>query len=425
MSHLHLPTLAPTAHRSNFIHLYLDVVWYGVLNASNLTFVNVFAARQGAAPFEIGLLTAGPAVVNIIFALPVGHWLQKQPIDAAVFWASVFTRIFYLFWIPLPWLLAPHAQVWVLIGLTLLMSIPATALVVGFNGLFAEAVPPEWRSQVTGIRNALLAVTTMIGAPLCGWILNSLPFPTGYQIVFGIGFLGAALSSLHLWFVCPAHMSGAERRARRSLRRLVRPASEALSLRSLLGQGIHHLLRIEVLRSSFGRVLAVLFGFHLTQYLPIPLFAVYFVKVLHLSDQQISLGYTGSYLVILLGSLVLTWFTRRWGYQKVTGVGAMLMVLYPGLMALSSGFEMFMVASSMGSFGWALVSGAFLNYILERAPAEDRPAHLAWYNMTFNAAILLGSLLGPLLADRVGLASAIALFALGRLVTGLCILRWG
>jgi len=425
MSHLRLPRLTSAAYPANFIHLYLDVVWYGVLNASNITFVNVFAARQGASPFEIGLLTAGPAVVNIVFALPVGHWLQKQPTDTAVFWASVFTRIFYLFWIPLPWLLAPYAQVWVLIGLTLIMSIPATALVVGFNGLFAEAVPPEWRSQVTGVRNALLAITTMIGAPLCGYILNSLPFPTGYQIVFGIGFLGAAMSSLHLWFVCPACESGPARRAKRSLRCLTWPAAGSLSLHSLLHQGAHKLLRIEILRSPFGRVLAVLFGFHLTQYLPIPLFAVYFVNVLHLSDQQISLGYTGSYLVIFLGSLVLTWFTRRWGYQKVTGIGAMLMVLYPGLMALSSGFAMFMVASSIGSFGWALVSGAFLNYILERAPAEDRPAHLAWYNMAFNAAILLGSLLGPLIADRIGLATAIGLFAVLRLVTGLCILRWG
>lgn len=419
----HTPQLAPSQYRANFAHLYGDIVWYGVLNGSNIAFVNVFAARQGATPFEVGLLTAGPAVVNFIFALPSAYWLKKQPVDTAVFWTSVLTRVFYLLWIPLPWLLVAHLQVWALIGLTLVMSIPATALVVGFNDLFAQAVPPEWRSNVSAIRNALLAVASMISTLACGVILSQLPFPTGYQVVFGIGLMGAALSSLNFWFLRPATEATCALRTMRSLRRLSWPT--IISPRQLLHQGGKGLLRTEILRSRFGRAVAVLFTFHLFQYLPMPLFAVYFVTSLHLSDQQISLGAAASYVTNFMGALALTSFTRRFGYQRVTGIGAAVMVFYPGLMALANGVELFLAASLLGGLGWGLMSSAFLNYILERVPQDDRPAHLAWYNLAFNAAILVGSLIGPLIATQIGLAAAMGLFAIGRLVSGLCIVRWG
>ena len=38
----------PNEYRANFIHLYLDVFWYGVLNGSTLSFLTIFATRQGA-----------------------------------------------------------------------------------------------------------------------------------------------------------------------------------------------------------------------------------------------------------------------------------------------------------------------------------------------------------------------------------------
>ena len=86
----------PDEYRSNFHHLYLDIAWYGLLSGSAMAFVAVYAARLGATPLQIGLLTAGPAVVNLVFALPVGRWLEHQPMGRAVFWTSVLHRAFYL-----------------------------------------------------------------------------------------------------------------------------------------------------------------------------------------------------------------------------------------------------------------------------------------------------------------------------------------
>ena len=52
--------------RSNTRHLLHDVAWYGVLAASAMAFLSVYATRQGASAFQLALLTAGPAVVNLL-----------------------------------------------------------------------------------------------------------------------------------------------------------------------------------------------------------------------------------------------------------------------------------------------------------------------------------------------------------------------
>ena len=78
-----------------------------------------------------------------------------------------------------------------------------------------------------------------------------------------------------------------------------------------------------------------------------------------------------------------------------------------------------------GGAVWAMTGGALPNYLLENIPTNDRPAHLAWYNIVFNGAVLAGSLLGPLLADLNGLAEALILFALIRTFAGAIVLKWG
>jgi MFS family permease len=424
----------PVEYRSNFFHLYLDIAGFGVLGGSVLAFVAVYAARQGANAFQLGLLSAAPAVVNLVLALPAARWLEKRPLGAAVFWASVFHRLFYLLWVPLPILFAPRGQVAVLIGLIFAMSVPGAALAVGFNALFADAVPPDWRSHVAGTRNALFAITSVTTTLLCGQVLIRLPFPLNYQIVFGIGFLGAVLSSFHLWFVRPLPEHQLRPRVGRSMGDLARPGlvrmigdglRPGVALRFLTRSRGRRLLRTDALRGPFGQVLLVLFAVHLAQYLPIPLFALYWVEGLQLSDQQISLGTALFYVSVLLSSTQLAHLVRELDHRRVTALGALVMSTYPGLLGLGRGVESFLIASLAGGLGWSLFNGALSNYILEKVPQDQRPSYLAWYNLALNAAILLGSLAGPFLAARLSLPLALILFALLRLVTALSVLRWG
>ncbi|MCA9981855.1 MAG: hypothetical protein KDD89_13515, partial [Anaerolineales bacterium] len=86
----------PAQYQRNFLHLYADIAWYGVLNGSALAFVAVYAARIGATGWQLGLLSAVPGIVTMMIALPAGQWLQKRPIGPAVFWSSIFFRLFYV-----------------------------------------------------------------------------------------------------------------------------------------------------------------------------------------------------------------------------------------------------------------------------------------------------------------------------------------
>ena len=158
----------PEKYRNNFLHLFLDIAWFGILSGSAINFLNVYVTRLGATPLQIGLLSATTAVVNLLFAIPAAHWLEKHSIGKAVFWTSIFYRIGFLLWVPLPWLFDASTQTWALIGLALLMGIPLTALGVGFNVIFATAVPVQYRAYVAGTRNVLLSITFMLTSLGCG-----------------------------------------------------------------------------------------------------------------------------------------------------------------------------------------------------------------------------------------------------------------
>src|SRR5215213_9755002 len=162
----------PDEYRQNFSHLYLDIAWFGVLSGSAVNFLIIYATRLGATALQIGLVGAMPAVVTLFLAIPSGRWIQTQNTNKAIFWSSVFYRVGNIPFIFLPWLFKESSQIWAIIGLTFLMAIPLTPLGVGFNALFAEAVPAEYRAHVAATRNVMLSITFMITSLISGYILE-------------------------------------------------------------------------------------------------------------------------------------------------------------------------------------------------------------------------------------------------------------
>ena len=407
----------PQEYRRNFIHLYFDIAWFGILSGSAINFLNVYAVRLGASGFQIGLLGAMPALVSLFLSLPAGTWLQNRPVGKAVFWSAVLSRLGYFLWIPLPWLFGNQGQIWALAIITLAMGIPMCGLGVGFNALFAAAVPAEWRAPVVGIRNVVQSLTFIIASLGTGYILDHLRFPVGYQVVFGIGALSAAMSTFHLFFVRPH----TEPVAAVGPDLITIPNLEEKNRRP----DWHATLRLDIWRTPYRKILLVLLGFHMAQYLALPLFALYTVNELHLTDANIGLGTALFYLTVLLGSTQLSRLEHKVGHHKLTGWGVIGMSIYPIAMALSHNALHYYLLSIAGGFVWALVAGAYANYLLERIPEDDRPSHLAWYNIILNAAVLFGSLAGPFLAGYIGIGVALLVFGALRLLAGVAILRWG
>jgi len=405
----------PAEYRANFTHLYFDIGWFGVYSGSTANFLNIYATRLGASGFQIGLLGAMAAIVSLAFAIPAGRWLENRATGRAVFWTSVFYRLGFLFFIPLPWLFGAQGQIWALILLNLLMGIPLVALSVGFSALFAEAVPNEWRAYVAGLRNIVLSVAFMVTSLGSGYLLDRISFPQNYQIVFLIGFIGAALSSLHLYFIKPLP----------SQTDITTPKPDAPIKEASPRQSWLTTLRLDVWKTPFRATLLVMLAFHVTQYLALPIFPLYAVRVLNLTDENLGIGTALFYLMVLLGSTQLNRLVSRIGHKSVTGWGVAGLALYPALMAVSSQVWHYYFLSVVGGLVWALVGGAYANYVLEKCPENDRPVHLAWYNIILNASVLVGSLLGPVIADQIDLPAALLVFSLLRGLAGLAILKWG
>lgn len=406
----------PEKYRSNFTNLYLDIAWFGVLSGTAVNFLNIYATRLGASGLQIGLLTAAAAVVNLFLAIPAGHWVSRRPTGHAVFWSSVLFRIGYFLWIPLPWYLNEQGQIWALIILAFLMAIPLTPLGVGFNALFAEAVPDRYRARVAGTRNITFAIAYMFTSLVAGFILKNTDFPGGYQVIFVIGAFGAAMSSYHIYQVKPLQDE------------VLAPPSPLMPVsdpKPLPPRGVTSALRLDVWNSKFKNVLIALFIFHFAHYLSNPLYPIFNVRVLNLNDNNLGTGTALYYFSVLLASTQLSRIVHRFGNKRVTGWGVAGMASYPIMLAFAHNVWQFYALSFIGGFLFALVNGAYANYMLENIPPDDRPSHLAWYTLMFNFAVLASSLIGPLAADAMGLITALIVFGIARILAGLFLLKWG
>jgi len=128
---------------------------------------------------------------------------------------------------------------------------------------------------------------------------------------------------------------------------------------------------------------------------------------------------------MILASLRLTYYSNRYGHRKVLIASAVMFPVFPLFLAMGKGQVMYYLACLTGGVVYALVSGSLLNRLMDRVPADDRPAHMAIHNLALNVGILAGSLLGPVTADLIGLRQAVWLSAGLRLLAAVFFLLLG
>ena len=399
----------------NLRQLYWDVIWFGILAGSTIAFQAVYAGRLGASGFQIGLLSAGPAIINLIFTLPSGRWLEGKSFIKVSFRSAIWQRMGYVFLIALPWLFpSPEGQVWGLIWTTLIMSVAGTVLAISFNAMFAEVLPTEWRAHAVGRRNILLAISITVATLLSGQILDRVVFPLNYQIVFLIGATGAMLSSFHIG------------RVRKTEPMLNPDTAKDVEASGLIAHSKRRsLLRWDLLSGPFGSFMLAYLAFYAFQYFPVPLFPLAYVDRLNMSDGMIGLGTALFYGAMMVASFRLNYFSSRYGHRKVLLVSSALFPIFPLFLGLARGPELFYLGCLLGGGINAMLSGAIINRLMDRVPADDRPAHMAIHNLALNVGILAGSLLGPVSANLVGLQPALLIGAGLRLLAAGFFWLWG
>jgi len=184
-------------------------------------------------------------------------------------------------------------------------------------------------------------------------------------------------------------------------------------------------LNLHILQGRFGRSLLLIFIFYISLSVALPLFPVYQVNVLHYPDNILGLGNSMFYVAFFIASTQIARLTRRHGNHKILAIGMMGMSAYPFLLPLCTRVEVYLLVSLLSGFGYAPVGVILVNYLLERVPQDNLGPHLAWYNLTINAATLLGTVCGPLFSEWVGLLPALLVFAGFRLLSGAALFKWG
>ncbi|MFZ6029301.1 MAG: MFS transporter [Chloroflexota bacterium] len=401
------PELSPQL-RSNYIFLLWDIGVWGFYMGSTVAFLTIYAARVGATPEEIGLLTALPALLSLLLAVPVGQWLKRFPAGPVTAWGAFVARFLLVVYVILPWALPPTLQVQALLVMAVILALPNTVISISFNQFFIEAIPTRWRGTVVGARNAIMSIVSFVVTLLCGQVLTYVAFPRGYQIVFFIGFAGALATAYMI--------------AR------VRPVPDS-DLPLLSGSGAPaarwRLPALDANGRAYLKVIGLLFWLNFTNNMAAPLVPDLLVGQLKLSDAMISVGTATTTFLTFVISLRVARFTLRTGNRKATAIGAGLLAVQAITLALATNALFYLVSAVIAGIAIGVLGAAQYNYPLDHLPSADRPNWLSYNVLLGNAAILLGALAGPLIARFLGIPGALIAFGALRLLVGIAILRWG
>jgi MFS family permease len=373
-----------TVEEQNNWNLYLDVAWWGVLSGITSTFVSVFAIRLGASNILVGLLVSLPALVNIFWLIPSARIIERQRRRLPVIvLAGFLQRLGYLLIALMPFVFRVD-QPEALVGLVALVTFPTAIASVAFTSLLADVVPADKRAQVVSTRNVLVSIVSTITVLVSGKLLDLLPFPLNYQLLFGVGFAASLVSLYYVSRIKVADASGAESRPRHKTR-------PAINLRRSLKQLMSH--------GDFVRFSASAFIFHWGLYLPSALYAIYRVKNLGASDTWIGLLSMVQNAVTILTYFYWGRVAGRRGNRRVLLISSLGVVLYPVLTGLSPRVELLLLPSVVAGIFGAGFNLSFFNTLLEVCPQERRPSYVAINTTLINVAAFLAPLLGTSLTN--------------------------
>jgi len=417
--------------KQNDHYLYFDIFWWGILAGTLISFLGIYLARLGATSFQLGILSAGPALVNLLISLPAGKWLENRSFTRTAFITSMMHRSGYVLILLVMLIFVEQMQIYMVLWITVFMSIPGTALMIAFNAMVAEIIPPNRRGLVIGRRNALLAVSMTTSSLLAGQMLERIVFPLNYQIVFLIGIVGGALSCYSLGRIREVSNKSDFPRIGKPLLDRARPGSTSISpgrryipgMRFLTRGG--ELLRLDLLRSQFGGFLGAMFFFYTVHNLVVPLFPTYSVDKMGLSDWSISIGTAFFQVAVFFTSLRLGRVSDRIGHHLLMVMSVIGFAAFPLFIGIWPTVPSYMLGAAIGGIGWGFLGGALGNRLMERVPEDDRPAHMALFNIVLNLGVLTGSLFGPVLGDWAGLQTAMVIGGILRILAAGVFWRWG
>lgn len=378
---------ATTLEKQNIRNLTIDTALQGLMMGGIFSFLSVFIVRLGASKLETSLLTSLPALIMALASVPAGQVAQRQ--DDLVRYTNlvrVFHRGAILVVALLPFVVGSRPLITIIIALWSVKAIANALLESSWMVVVAEIIPPELRARVNGTRWTILSVVTAASVALFGYLLDRLPFPLSYQVVFALSFVGGALGMIYwgrLRLASDRPIQVAT--ARPGLKEQARAYWRSLKVPAF----VRYELATSVLRMGMN--------------LPMALYSIYWIRELAASDLWIGWQSTTNHLATIAGYLFWGRIISRKGYFRPLLICAAGMSLYPVLTGLAPSEVWLPLISIANGFFITGVNIAFLDTLLAVCPEDRRPSLIATNTMLASLTIFAAPLLGSFLADRMSI----------------------
>ncbi len=339
----------------------------------------------------LSLLTSLPALGVILFSIPAAQFVgRRRDVVRITVLGRLVIHTLYLGTGLLPFALRGSLLPIVLVALWALQAIPSAVANVSWTEVIAQAIPMDRLSRVNGARWATYSFVIAISVALFGALLERVPLPLNYQIVF---IISAASGYLSAYFFGRIRLDAS-----------YRPTTPAG--RPTLAQQARNLIEPLTASIPFRRYMGVGFVIRLGINLPAALYTLFWVNTLHATDQWIGWRTTAGSLALVAGYTYWGRAVSRMGSRKALIISIIGMALYPGITALVGAPLWLTPAALVWGFFAAGIDITLFDGLLRIAPQENRTAYVAVNTILANLAIFLGPICGSFISEAIGLRPA-------------------
>jgi hypothetical protein len=389
----------PSTELHNYRMTRGDGVAMGIVNAS-VPFLPVFIARLGGSPFDVSLLTAIPAISGFLLAIPIGQFLQSRRRIVPWYARSRMVAHFAYGLAAIAVFFAPPGFIIpVILVIWALAAVPATIGIVSFYVVMDGAAGPRGRYELMSRRWAIMGLTTAITVAVIGLLLERLPFPVNYQLVF-VGFTLAGLVSYY--FSSQFHIPQAD-------------PPEPEPNESILDRFRAMVATVRgepaFVRFSARQIIHVA-GVRLV----LPLIPLYYVRVVDAPDAWIGIIATGQSLALLAGYILWRRASTKRGGRFVLLASLVVAAVYPAALSLTDQLILVAILAAVGALFTAGVDLALFDELMKTIPRRYGVTFASIDTTLVNAAGIVAPLIGATLAVIVGIENALRIGSLISLV---------
>ena len=272
----------------------------------------------------------------------------------------------------------------------------ATSLGTGpaWNTWQGTIIPRDIRAKFFARRAILCQITTLGGFLIGGFALrsgklsgNEVPI---FAILFGVAMVCRMISTLCL-----------------SLQSEPFPIPPEMRFLSL-GEQWHRFSR-----GASGRLLIFAVGMQVGVFIAGPFFVPYMLKELDFEYHHYALLIGASFVAKFVS---LRWWGRlahRTGAHRLLWIGSLGLVPLAGGWAISSNYTWLLILQLVAGAAWGAYELALVLLFFETIPESERTSLLTLYNVANSIALALGSLIGAVILNGLGISATSYLWVFG------------